>query len=67
MKDSRNADELFCFETKQISYLACISFFLSFFCARTSSMYFTQWKMGIIKKFTSHLISLAIGILYFKK
>jgi hypothetical protein len=24
MKDSRNADQLFCFETKQISYLACI-------------------------------------------
>ena len=52
MKDSTNADELFCFETKQISYLVCIS---------------TQCQMGIIKKFTSHLINLAIGVLYFRK
>jgi hypothetical protein len=66
MKDSRNADELFCFETKQYLIYHVFLFFF-FFCARTSSMYFTQWKMGIIKKFTSRLINLAIGILYFKK
>jgi hypothetical protein len=35
-------------ETKEISYLACI---------------FTQWQIEIIKKFTSGLINLAIGVL----